>query len=160
MSDKANKFDTSMIRELAAVLRDADLTEIEVEHQEFRIRVMRTPPQAAQVVTYAAQPTYSAAPPAPAAAPVAAASVASPVSADHPGAVKSPMVGTAYRSAEPGAKPFVEVGDMVAEGDTLFLVEAMKTFNPVTAPRAGKVVSIAIADSQPVEYGELLLVLE
>lgn len=154
-SEKNGRFDTGLIRELAAILREADLGEIEIEQGGTRIKVVK-PVAAVQM----AAPSYA---PAPAAAPVAAAAAA-PVAVaslrDHPGAVKSPMVGTVYLQAEEGAKKFVTVGDTVAAGATLLLIEAMKTFNPVTAPRAGKVTHILIDNQQPVEFGEPLVVIE
>ena len=155
-SEKNGRFDTGLIRELAAILREADLGEIEIEQGGTRIKVVK-PVAAVQM----AAPSY--APAAAAAAPVAAAAAA-PVAVaslrDHPGAVKSPMVGTVYLQAEEGAKKFVTVGDTVAAGATLLLIEAMKTFNPVTAPRAGKVTHILIDNQQPVEFGEPLVVIE
>lgn len=156
-SDKNGRFDTGLIRELAAILREADLGEIEIEQAGTRIKVVK-PVAAAAHVAYAPAPAAApAAAPAPAAAaaPVAAASLR-----DHPGAVKSPMVGTVYLQAEEGAKKFIAVGDTVSAGATLLLIEAMKTFNPVTAPRAGKVTHILIDNQQPVEFGEPLVVIE
>ena len=148
--------DTDLVRELAKVLAEQGLTEIEVEHGELRLRLART-------VQAAPAPTMYA--PAPAAAPVAlaAAPEAKPAAKDHrtdPRAVLSPMVGTAYMSPEPGSAVFIKVGDTVTEGQTLLIVEAMKTFNPIAAPRAGKIVQLIVADAQPVEYGEALLLLE
>lgn len=156
-SDKNGRFDTSLIRELAAILREADLGEIEVEQSGVRIKVAKAGTSA---VHYAAAP--AAAPvAATAAAPAAAAAPASKASLrDHPGAVKSPMVGTVYLQAEEGAPKFVKVGDTVNAGATLLLVEAMKTFNPVTAPRGGKVTQILVDNQQPVEFGEPLVIIE
>ena len=155
-SEKNGSFDTGLIRELAAILREADLGEIEIEQGGTRIKVVK-PVAAVQM----AAPSYA---PAPAAAAPVAAAAAAPVAVaslrDHPGAVKSPMVGTVYLQAEEGAKKFVTVGDTVAAGATLLLIEAMKTFNPVTAPRAGKVTHILIDNQQPVEFGEPLVVIE
>jgi acetyl-CoA carboxylase biotin carboxyl carrier protein len=155
-SEKNGRFDTGLIRELAAILREADLGEIEIEQGGTRIKVVK-PVAAVQM----AAPSYA---PAPAAAAPVAAAAAAPVAVaslrDHPGAVKSPMVGTVYLQAEEGAKKFVSVGDTVAAGATLLLIEAMKTFNPVTAPRAGKVTQILIDNQQPVEFGEPLVVIE
>jgi len=157
-SEKNGKFDTGLIRELAAILREADLGEIEVEQSGVRIKVAK----AKQAVTVSAP--VAAAPMAAAAAPVAAAPAAAPATKaslrDHPGAVKSPMVGTVYLQAEEGAPKFVKVGDTVNAGATLCLVEAMKTFNPVTAPRAGKIAQILIENQQPVEFGEPLVIIE
>jgi len=158
MNDKKSSsgVDADLVRELAKVLADQGLTEIEVEHGELRLRLAKTAPAvAAAPIAYA---------PAPAAA-VATASPAEakPVAKDHRSdarAVTSPMVGTAYLSPEPGAPVFVKVGDTVSEGQTLIVVEAMKTFNPIIAPRAGRIVEIIIGDAQPVEFGQPLLLLE
>lgn len=156
MSTAKNSLDTGLVRELAAILRDADLGEVEVEHDGLRIRVSKASPmQAPAPVQYAAAPAPAAAPASPAAA--APAPAAAPVSAN---AVTSPMVGTVYLSPEPGSKAFVQVGDKVKKGDTLMLVEAMKTFNPVEAPQAGTVKEIIVQDAQPVEFGEPLIVIE
>ena len=154
MTSKTSTIDQELIRQLATLLTDTDLSEIEVEQGDLRIRVARS--------VAAAPVSYHVAPPAPAAAPVAAAvPVAAEVNhAAHPGAVPSPMVGTAYRSPEPGAKAFVEVGQTVREGQTVLIVEAMKTMNQIPAPRAGVVKAILVTDGQPVEYGEPLLVIE
>jgi acetyl-CoA carboxylase biotin carboxyl carrier protein len=154
--DKSGRFDTGLIRELAAILREADLGEIEIEQGGLRIKVVK--PEA-KTVQYAAQ-SYA---PAPAAAPAAgAAPAAKPAvaAADNPGAVKSPMVGTVYLAPEEGAAQFVKVGDTVATGQTILLIEAMKTFNPVLAPRAGKVTAILCKNTQPVEFGEPLVIIE
>jgi acetyl-CoA carboxylase biotin carboxyl carrier protein len=143
--------DTAEIRALAEILADTGLTEIEISDGENRVRVTRTPaPATVQVSAMAPQAMPQAA--APAAAPVAP--------ADHPGAVTSPMVGVAYLSAEPGTPPFVSPGQSVAAGQTLLLIEAMKTFNQIKAPRAGVVTRILVTSGQPVEYGEALLVVE
>jgi acetyl-CoA carboxylase biotin carboxyl carrier protein len=143
--------DTAEIRALAEILADTGLTEIEISDGENRVRVARTPaPATVQVSAMAPQTMPQAA--APAAAPVAP--------ADHPGAVTSPMVGVAYLSAEPGTPPFVSPGQSVAAGQTLLLIEAMKTFNQIKAPRAGVVTRILVTSGQPVEYGEALLVVE
>ncbi len=158
MSDKKTTgIDPELVRELAKILDESGLSEIEVEHGELRLRLARTltmaPAPAAPVHQsfQATLPTEGprAAPPAPAPSPAA-----------HPGMVPSPMVGTAYLSAEPGAAPFIKVGDTVTEGQTLLVVEAMKTFNPIPAPRAGKITAILIVDAHPVEFGEPLLILE
>ncbi|HAW57260.1 MULTISPECIES: acetyl-CoA carboxylase biotin carboxyl carrier protein [unclassified Hyphomonas] len=156
MSTTKNKLDTGLVRELAAILREADLGEVEVEHEGLRIRVSKP-----------AAPVVQAAMAAPVAAPAAAApSAAAPVTTtDAPpqtsdNAIKSPMVGTVYLSPEPGAKQFVGVGDKVKKGDTILLVEAMKTFNPVEADKAGTVKEIYVTDAQPVEYGEALILIE
>jgi len=146
-----------LIRELAELLDKSTLSEIEVEEDDFRIRVAR---EVAGSVSY----TVPSAPvAAPAAAPVAAAPAAeAPVAAaaDHPGAVTAPMVGTAYSSPSPDADAFVKVGDKVNEGDTLLIIEAMKVMNSIAAPKAGTVKEILFSDAQPVEFGEVLLIVE
>lgn len=153
--------DAGLVRQLADILHDTALTEIEVERGELRIRVAREI-TAAPVVQYAAAPAQAA--PAPAAAP----SAAPPSMPSDPATlvaksgeqVKSPMVGTAYLQASPEAPPFVQPGDKVKKGQTLLIVEAMKTMNPITAPRDGVVQEILVGDAQPVEFGEPLVVLE
>ena len=146
------------IKELAELLTETDLTEIEIESGDLRIRVAREVSAVATVVPAApvAAPTQ-----APAAAPAAVeeAPAATPT-ADHPGAVKSPMVGTAYLAPEPGAADFVKVGDQVSEGQTLLIVEAMKTMNPIAAPKSGKVTQIIVHNEQPVEFDEVLMIIE
>ena len=156
MAEKKPGIDKDLIRDLAALLKETELSEIEIEQQGFRIRVSRSMAAAPAPIVYAEAPR----PAAPASAAVAAAhgSLADP--ARHPGCVPSPMVGTAYRSSEPGAQPFVEVGDEVKAGQTILIVEAMKHMNEVAAPRAGKVVEILVEDGQPVEYGEPLMIIE
>jgi acetyl-CoA carboxylase biotin carboxyl carrier protein len=155
-SEKNGKFDTGLIRELAAILREADLGEIEIEQGGLRIKVVK--PET-KTVYAASAPSYAA--PAPAAPASAAAPAAAKASAgDHPGAVKSPMVGTIYLQPDENSPTFVKVGDAVTEGQTLLLIEAMKTFNPVTAPRAGKVTQILVKNTQPVEFGEPLVIIE
>jgi acetyl-CoA carboxylase biotin carboxyl carrier protein len=142
--------DSAAIRELANLLTETGLTEIEVEQGGMRLRVSR---QATHVVSHGAPM---------AAAPVAhAAEAAAPAKPSGPaaGAVPSPMVGTVYMSPEPGKPPFVSVGATVKEGDTLMIVEAMKTMNPILAPRGGKITEICIKDAQPVEFGQTLLII-
>ena len=146
--------DPELVRELAELLNQTDLTEIEVEKGDLRVRVARNISTTVQVP--AAAPMVAM--PAPVAA--AAAPVETKPTAAHPGAVPSPMVGTAYRRPSPDAKPFVEIGSVVKQGERILLVEAMKTFNDIVAPRAGKVTAIFVEDGQPVEYGEPLLVIE
>ena len=156
---KENPFDPDLVRELATLIADTDLTEIEVEKGDLRIRVARTVTAAVTVpvsAPVAAPAPVVAPPPSVAEAPAAAAKAAAP----HPGAVLSPMVGTAYRKPSPDAKAFVEVGSKVQAGDKVLLVEAMKTFNEIVAPRAGTVTAIYVEDGTPVEYGEPLLVIE
>ena len=156
MADKKPGIDKELIRDLAALLKETELTEIEIEQDDFRIRVSRARPR-------------------PPRSPIAerncprrgrrgaAAAEEREVAADparHPGGVPSPMVGTVYRSPDPSAKPFVEVGDVVRAGQTILIVEAMKHMNEVAAPRAGRVVEILVEDGQPVEYGEPLMIIE
>jgi acetyl-CoA carboxylase biotin carboxyl carrier protein len=154
--------DATLVRQLADILNDTDLTEIEVEKGELRIRVAREI-TAAPVVQYAAAPAPIAAAPvaAPAAAaPVAMASDPATIVARSGEEVKSPMVGTAYLQASPEAPKFVQPGDKVKKGQTLLIVEAMKTMNPIQAPRDGVVAEVLVGDAQPVEFGEPLVLLE
>ncbi|RCK53751.1 acetyl-CoA carboxylase [Thalassospira profundimaris] len=144
--------DNDAIRQLAELLDETNLTEIEVADGDNKIRVAR------QGTTYATAPAPVAAPVAAAAAPAAAASGGD--IASHPGCVKSPMVGVVYFAPEPGAAPFITAGSTVAEGQTLMLIEAMKTFNPIRAPKAGKVSQIIATDGNPVEYDEPLVIIE
>jgi acetyl-CoA carboxylase biotin carboxyl carrier protein len=155
MSTKKTDVDQQFIRDLAGILNDTNLTELEVELGELKVRVAR---HAAPVHGYAqAMPTPVMA--AAAAPVVAAVPVAAPVDPSK-NAVPSPMVGTAYLSPSPDAKPFVEVGQSVREGQTLLIIEAMKTMNQIPSPRAGTVTAILIEDAQPVEYGMPLVVIE
>ena len=150
----ASKFtsdDSALIRELALLLDETSLTEIEIERAGLRLRVARNISIATSMPSGYAPP--AAAPAAPAAADVADI-------AKHPGLVPSPMVGTAYWASEPGAKPFIEVGTKVAVGQTLLIIEAMKTMNQIPSPRAGTVTQILIEDGQPVEFGEPLVIIE
>jgi acetyl-CoA carboxylase biotin carboxyl carrier protein len=145
------EIDEDAVRKLAALLEDTGLAEIEYESGGQRVRLARN--------GVAAPMTYAAAP---AAAPIAAGATLAPAADDakHPGAVLSPMVGTAYLASQPGATPFIKLGDNVAAGQTLLIIEAMKTFNPIRSPKAGKVVKINITDGQPVEFGEPLMIVE
>jgi len=150
----ASKFtsdDSALIRELALLLDETSLTEIEIERAGLRLRVARNISIATSMPSGYAPP--AAAPAAPAAADVADI-------AKHPGLVPSPMVGTAYWASEPGAKPFIEVGTKVSVGQTLLIIEAMKTMNQIPSPRAGTVTQILIEDGQPVEFGEPLVIIE
>ena len=162
-SGKANarksgmNIDTALVRELAELLNETGLTEIEVEDDDRKIRVSRGAVAAAAPV-YAAAPAPAAAAPAPAAP--APAEAAAPAGPDLTNAVKSPMVGTGYLTPEPGAAPFVAVGQKVKEGDTLLIVEAMKVMNPITAPRAGTVTAVLIENAQPVEFDQPLVVID
>ncbi|MEM8775278.1 MAG: acetyl-CoA carboxylase biotin carboxyl carrier protein [Pseudomonadota bacterium] len=164
---KSHKADVAFIKALAELLNENELTELEVKREygaddTLNVRVSRKQKIVAQAV---AAPAVAAAAPAPAVAPVAAPATA-PESeagedpADHPGAVTSPMVGTIYMQAEPGAPAFVSVGSQVAEGDTLLIVEAMKTMNHIPAPRAGTVKRILVEDGAAVEYGAPLMIIE
>ena len=150
--------DSKLIKELADLLDKSSLTEIELEADGMRIRVARQ--GATQMVT-SQQTIAQPAPAAPApAADVTPAPAASANPASNPGSVKSPMVGTAYLAPEPGAKDFVTIGSTVKQGQTLLIIEAMKTMNPITAPRAGKVTEIIVTNEQPVEFDEVLLIIE
>jgi acetyl-CoA carboxylase biotin carboxyl carrier protein len=158
-----NPIDTRIVRKLADILKDTGLSEIEVEQGELRIRVARELTVQAAPQVYTAPAPQATAAPAPVAAPPAAPAPAAPAPPppERKGElVKSPMVGTIYLQATPGTPPFVKPGDKVTQGQTLMIVEAMKTMNPIPAPRAGTVVEILVEDSQPVEYGAPLVVLE
>jgi acetyl-CoA carboxylase biotin carboxyl carrier protein len=148
--------DPRLVRRLAAILSDTGLTEIEVQHGDMRIRVAREVTVAAPIA-YAPAPMAVAAPPAAVGAPAQAAHEAPVLRGDL---VKSPMVGTVYLQPQPDAAPFVKVGDSVSAGQTLLIVEAMKTMNPIPAPRDGKILQILVDDAQPVEFGEPLVVIE
>ncbi|MDH2347996.1 MULTISPECIES: acetyl-CoA carboxylase biotin carboxyl carrier protein [unclassified Bradyrhizobium] len=152
---KFSSEDSALVRELALLLDETSLTEIEIERSGLRLRVARN------ISVAATMPMQMAA--APAALQAAAASAAAPAAADlskHPGALTSPMVGTAYWAPEPGAKPFIEVGSKVSVGQTLLIIEAMKTMNQIPSTRAGTVTQILVEDGQPVEYGEPLVIIE
>ena len=156
--------DTALVEQLAVIVAQHDLSEIVVDFEGLHIRVARqssvAPPMQMQMqhapvqaMAYAPAPAAVVAPPPTLAVPV-------PSAGENPGAVKSPMVGTAYRRPSPDSKPFVEIGSQVKEGDKILLIEAMKTFNDIVAPRSGVVTAILVEDGQPVEYGEPLLVIE
>lgn len=142
-----------LIRELAQLLNDTGLSEIEIEKSGLKIRVARTLNIQSAIAAPAAVPVAPAAP-----ASAGKNAVSDP--AKHPGVVKSPMVGTAYRSPEPSAPPFIELGSRVSQGDTLLIIEAMKTMNQIPAPHSGKVTSILVENGQPVEFGEPLVIIE
>lgn len=150
--------DTALVRELAELLNETGLTEIEVEDDDRKIRVSRGA-VASTAPVYAAAPAPAGTAPAPAAAAPVPAEPAAPAGPDLKNAVKSPMVGTCYLTPEPGAAPFVTVGQAVKEGDTLLIVEAMKVMNPITAPRAGTITAILIETAQPVEFDQPLVVI-
>jgi acetyl-CoA carboxylase biotin carboxyl carrier protein len=141
----------TLIRELAGLLDETNLTEIEVEREGLRVRVVRSAAVVAAPMQFAAAPVAAVA--------TAAGADGSDIT-KHPGMVPSPMVGTAYVAPEPGAKPFVDIGSQVAAGETLLIIEAMKTMNQIPAPRAGTVKQILFEDGQPVEFGEPLMIIE
>ena len=155
MSDKKNGIDKGLIRDLANILNDTDLTEIEVEQDDVRIRVSRAgTPQYIQAPMTG--PAYAQAPAPAAALPAAVA----PAAADNKNAITAPMVGTVYLASAPGARPFLEIGTTVKEGQTLLIIEAMKTMNQIPSPRSGKVTEILVNDGSPVEYGQPLVIIE
>ncbi|WP_333585573.1 acetyl-CoA carboxylase biotin carboxyl carrier protein [Phenylobacterium sp.] len=151
----AEQIDARLVRKLADILTETGLTEIEVERDDLKIRVAR---QVTVTATVAA-PAPATAAPAPAAPSAVDAAPAAPARKAGD-AVNSPMVGTVYLQPQPGAPSFIKVGDTVQSGQTLMIIEAMKTMNPIPAPRAGKVVEILVADAQPVEFGEPLVIIE
>ena len=151
-SPKTPAVDHALILELTKLLDETGLTEIEIEQDGQRVRVARNAAAPAPAALRAA------AAPLPVAVPQPVAAAADP--AKHPGVVNSPMVGTAYAAPEPGAKPFIDIGSKVKAGDTLLVVEAMKTMNQIPAPRAGSVIQILFEDGQPVEFGEPLVIIE
>jgi acetyl-CoA carboxylase biotin carboxyl carrier protein len=144
---KKSGIDAEAVRELSALLKETGLTEIEIEHNGARIRVSRA---VTGMAVAAAAPPIAAA---------SAAAQTTTISGPHPGAVTSPMVGTVFTAAEPGQPPFVKLGQQVKEGDTLFIVEAMKTMNAIPAPRSGTVKEICVENGVPVEFGQTLLIL-
>lgn len=153
---KGMQVDIELVRQLAAVLDETNLTEIEVEDADRKVRVART--VTAAPMAYSAPAPMAA--PAPVAAPASMPSDPASITPAHENAVKSPMVGTAYLSAEPGAKPFVAVGQSVKAGETLLIVEAMKVMNPIAAPHGGTVKAILVDNGQPVEFDQPLVVVE
>ena len=156
MAEKKQTLDKDLIRELAALLKETELSELEIEQDGFRVRVARGGPPLASL--HAEPPKARSPSPAAGEAGPSQGSLADP--SRHPGCVPSPMVGTAYLSPEPGAAPFVEVGAFVRAGQTILIVEAMKHMNEVAAPHAGKVVEVLVEDGQPVEYAEPLMIIE
>ncbi|HEY0104369.1 MAG TPA: acetyl-CoA carboxylase biotin carboxyl carrier protein [Brevundimonas sp.] len=157
---KNDEIDTALVRGLADILNDTDLTEIEVERGDLKIRVAREITMAAPMQYAPAPAQAAAAAPAPAAAPASMPSDPATIVAKSGEEVKSPMVGTAYLQASPEAPPFCQPGDKVKKGQTLLIVEAMKTMNPIQSPRDGVVREVLVGDAQPVEFGEPLVVLE
>ena len=153
----AGTADTKLVRELAKILNDTGLTEIEMEKGSLKIRVAKGGGQIVQAMA-APAPVAAAAPAQASSQPVAAPTTKADASA-HPGAAKSPMVGTVYTRPSPDADSFVKVGDKVKEGDTIVLIEAMKTFNPITATKSGKIEEVLVEDAQPVEFGEVLFII-
>lgn len=151
MSKTKNSVDQDLIRDLAALLKETELTEIEIEQDDLRVRVARTL-SGGMVVAPATAPI--------AAEPAASQSGTGSDQANNPGAVKSPMVGTAYLAPSPTAQAFAPVGAQVSEGQTVMIVEAMKTMNHIPAPRAGKVTEVLVESGQPVEFGEPLMIIE
>ena len=154
----ATDTDVELIRNLADILNATGLSEIELDRKGTRLRVSKA--AAAAAVVHAAPAPVHHAPPAPAQAQHTAAEAPRPATADHPGTVKSPMVGTCYRAPSPGAANFIEIGSEVKEGQTILIIEAMKTMNQILAPRAGKIARIFVDNAQPVEFGEALAVIE
>jgi len=159
------RVDTDLIRQLADLLTEKDLSEIEVEDSDRRVVVKRNMMGRDMAAAMTRGAPAAAAPAAAATAPAPAPDAATPAAGEdaaaaHPGAVKSPMVGTVFLSPEPAAAPFVSTGDKVAAGDTLLIVEAMKVMNPIAAPKAGIVKQILVQDAQPVEYDQPLVIVE
>ena len=164
MTKPSSEVDQDLIRSIAELLNEQNLAEIEIEREDFRVRVTRsyaTPAMSAPTQVYAAPPPATAPH---STVPAGSAGALAPTAADdlasNPGTLTSPMVGTAYRSPEPGASPFVDVGAKVSEGQTVLVIEAMKTMNQIPAHRSGTVSRILVEDAQPVEYGEPLIVIE
>ena len=152
--------DPKLVRKLADILRETELSEIEIEQGELKIRVARQL-TAAPAVSYAVAPAPVAAAPSPLSVPAPSPTSEAPAAAAAPkDAIKSPMVGTVYMAPQPGAAAFIKVGDKVKQGQTLLIIEAMKTMNPIPSPREGVVAQILVNDSQPVEFGEPLVVFE
>jgi acetyl-CoA carboxylase biotin carboxyl carrier protein len=164
MTKASSSADQDLIRAIAELLNEQNLAEIEIEREDVRVRVTRSYPS--QAVQHMAAPTYAPAPAAPVAHSVAPAGSAAGITAQaddlasNPGTLTSPMVGTAYLSPEPGKPPFVGIGSRVSEGQTVLIIEAMKTMNQIPAHRSGTISRILVEDAEPVEYGEPLVVIE
>jgi acetyl-CoA carboxylase biotin carboxyl carrier protein len=152
MGERKRGIDKDLIRDLAALLKETELSEIEIEQDDFRVRVARG---ASALHATLAEPAKQLS-----AETAKAQPIAPPDPSRHPGCIPSPMVGTVYRAPEPKGAPFVEIGDQVAAGQTILIVEAMKHMNEVAAPRDGRVMEIFVEDGQPVEYGEPLMIIE
>ncbi|MCK5274205.1 MAG: acetyl-CoA carboxylase biotin carboxyl carrier protein [Alphaproteobacteria bacterium] len=152
---KIADFDSKLIGEIAEIMSDAGLTEVELTQGDSTLRLSKQ-------VNVVAAPAVAQAAPAPVAAPAVAeaAPPAAESAAEHPGTISSPMVGTVYLSSSPGADHFVSVGSQVKEGDTMMIIEAMKVMNPIPAPRGGTVKAIIVSDTQPVEFGDPLIIIE
>lgn len=160
MSEDNKKFDTDLIRDLALLLDETNLSEIELEQTDFRIRVARQINVEAPMMMAPQAPAPAAAPVVQPVAPASATAAAAADSGPHPGTIASPMVGTAYLSPEPGANQFIAIGDKVTEGQTILIIEAMKTMNQIAANKSGIVKQILVEDAQPVEFGEPLIIVE
>ncbi|UCH76178.1 MAG: acetyl-CoA carboxylase biotin carboxyl carrier protein [Rhodospirillales bacterium] len=166
MPARKSDFDSKLIGEIAGIMADTGLTEVELRQGDSTLRLSKTA-GAAAAAPVAAAPVHVAAPgpaaPAPGVAAPAASEPAPPAveaEAEHPGTVSSPMVGTVYLAPQPDADPFVKAGDKIGEGDTLMIIEAMKVMNPIPSPRAGTVKAILVSDAQPVEFGDPLIIIE
>ncbi|MBB3609154.1 acetyl-CoA carboxylase biotin carboxyl carrier protein [Rhizobium sp. BK602] len=158
MAEKKSGIDQALIRDLANILNDTDLTEIEVEQEDLRIRVSRAGATQYVQAPIAAPAAFAA--PAAAVAPAAAAAAPAGKTRNPDNVVSAPMVGTAYLAAAPGAAAFIQVGSVVKEGQTLLIIEAMKTMNQIPSPKSGTVTEILVQDGRPVEYGEALVIVE
>jgi acetyl-CoA carboxylase biotin carboxyl carrier protein len=159
MGERKPAIDTGLVKDLAKILNETELTEIEIEQGELRIRVSRETSGPAYVQAMTPHSAPPAPPPAHAPQPSVAHQPASPAEARSGHEIPSPMVGTAYLAASPGSAPFIEVGQTVKEGQTLLIIEAMKTMNQIPSPRSGTITEILVTDSEPVEYGQTLVVI-
>ncbi len=163
MPARKNDFDSKLIGEIAEIMAETGLTEVELRQGDSTLRLSKTAGAAAVPSMVAAAPVAAAAAPvvaAPVAETPAAEAPAAEAAAEHPGTVNSPMVGTVYLAPQPDADMFVTAGDRVSEGDTLMIIEAMKVMNPIPSPRAGTVKAVLVTDSQPVEFGDPLIIIE
>jgi len=162
MPARKTDFDSKLIGEIAGIMAETGLTEVEIKQGDSTLRLSKATIAAAAPAMVSAAPPAApvAAAPGPAAPAAEPAAAAAAPAAEHPGAVTSPMVGTVYLAPQPGADPFVSVGDRLGEGDTLMIIEAMKVMNPIPSPRAGTVKAILVSDAQPVEFGDALIIIE